>query len=715
MHPKVWKRDFPAKKEDKMRHTAVLLLLFGAICCYADTIYVDDDGPADFNNIQDAIDFAVYGDTIQVAEGTYAADITLKNGVALIGQDPNNTIIDGNDKEIGITSENCDSNTVLEGFTITKGFCFGMRNRYSSPRVHNCTFSNNHVEREGGGMYNYESSLIVTDCNFIDNDGGGMLNEYSSPIIINCTFSGNHARNGGGILNVNSNSTIMDCNFKNNLAHDGAGMNNYSGSKPNVINCVFSDNSAQNGGGMFNSDDSEPNVINCVFSGNSAYDDGGGMYNFESDPIVHNCSFYNNSVVAEYAHGGGMYNFESDPIVHNCSFYNNSAVDRYARGGGMYNFESDPIVHNCLFYNNSAAAWLAYGGGMYNNDGSKPMVTNCTFNNNSAFYGGGGMFNRRESSPTVTNCAFSRNTARNGGGMYNSDNNSTVTNCAFIGNTVIDRWGHGGGMYNRESDSVVTNCAFIGNSATGEHGRGGGMYNSDNNSTVTNCAFIDNSATGESGQGGGISNEFGYLMVTNCTFSDNSANESGGGMANLGRNYPTVTNSIFRANTADSSPQIYDSSDSLIITYSDIEGGWEGEGNIDADPCFAEPGYWADVNDPNIAVEPNDPNAIWIDGDYHLQSQGGRWDENSQSWVVDSNTSPCIDAGDWMSPVGFEPFPNGGRVNMGAYGGTAEASKSYFGDQPCETIIAGDINGDCIVNFIDFAIMSIHWLEDARP
>jgi hypothetical protein len=49
---------------------------------------------------------------------------------------------------------------------------------------------------------------------------------------------------------------------------------------------------------------------------------------------------------------------------------------------------------------------------------------------------------------------------------------------------------------------------------------------------------------------------------------------------------------------------------------------------------------------------------------------------------------------------------------MGAYGGTAEASKSYFGKPPCELIIAGDINGDCAVDFKDFAIMALHWLDD---
>ena len=80
---------------------------------------------------------------------------------------------------------------------------------------------------------------------------------------------------------------------------------------------------------------------------------------------------------------------------------------------------------------------------------------------------------------------------------------------------------------------------------------------------------------------------------------------------------------------------------------------WE-EGNIDIEPLFADPD----------------------NGDYHLKSQAGRWDPAGESWIMDELTSSCIDAGDPNSPVADEPEPNGGRINMGAYGGSAEASKS---------------------------------------
>jgi hypothetical protein len=129
----------------------------------------------------------------------------------------------------------------------------------------------------------------------------------------------------------------------------------------------------------------------------------------------------------------------------------------------------------------------------------------------------------------------------------------------------------------------------------------------------------------------------------------------------------------------------------ITISYSDIKGGqagiydpyieviW-GQGNIDADPLFADMGYWVDMNEPNIIVEPNDPNnELWVDGDYHLKSEAGRWNPVSEIWVIDDVTSPCIDTGDPNSPVKNEPEPNGGIINMGAYGGTAEAGKSPSG------------------------------------
>ena len=155
---------------------------------------------------------------------------------------------------------------------------------------------------------------------------------------------------------------------------------------------------------------------------------------------------------------------------------------------------------------------------------------------------------------------------------------------------------------------------------------------------------------------------------------------------------------------------------SMLLSYSLLSGGVDsivdpnnnitwGIGNIDVDPCFAAPGRWDAKGTPM-----DESDDFYVAGDYHLKSQTGRFDPNTQAWVQDDITSPCIDAGDPNNPIGLEPFPNGGRINMGAYGGTTEASKSYFGGPVCVTVLAGDVNGDCRVDHLDFALLATHWL-----
>jgi hypothetical protein len=117
-----------------------------------------------------------------------------------------------------------------------------------------------------------------------------------------------------------------------------------------------------------------------------------------------------------------------------------------------------------------------------------------------------------------------------------------------------------------------------------------------------------------------------------------------------------VVNCIFR----DGGDEIYNDDGSVVnVTFSNVQdanprGPFPGAGNIDADPHFADPDS----------------------GDYHLKSEAGRWDVESQSWILDKTTSPCIDSGDAAMTLGAEPVPNGGVINMGAYGGTVWASKS---------------------------------------
>jgi hypothetical protein len=108
-----------------------------------------------------------------------------------------------------------------------------------------------------------------------------------------------------------------------------------------------------------------------------------------------------------------------------------------------------------------------------------------------------------------------------------------------------------------------------------------------------------------------------------------------------------------------------------------------GPGNKNVDPCFAHVGDYSEG----------------IVGDYHLKSQAGRWDSQSNIWLVDAAGSLCIDAGSPSSPLGNETgSPRNKRINMGAYGGTAQASKT-----PANWSLLADLTNDGIVDQRDFA------------
>jgi parallel beta-helix repeat protein len=364
--------------------------------------------------------------------------------------------------------------------------------------------------------------------------------------------------------------------------------------------------------------------------------------------------------------GGGMHNYTGSPTIKSCTFkYNWSAI-----GGGMLNYMgSNPTMANCVF---SANYSDGSAGGVLNDQNSSPMFAYCTFSGNTSENNGGGITNYHNSNPTLINCRFISNTAGpHGGGMYNLDVDPNLTNCTFIGNRAM----YGGAMLNTGVSNVtIFNCTFTGNSA---EAIGGGMWNHlDSNITLINCLFSENSA-GLKG-GGMICGANSNSTLKNCTFSRNSGQYGGGGIQNDSNYELNLANCILWDNING------EIEGSAIVSYSDVEGGWPGLGNIDIDPCFV------DANN----------------GDYHLKSQAGRWDPNSKSWVKDDVTSPCIDSGNPGCPEVNEPLPNGNRINMGAYGGTAEASKS-----PEYWRSIADLTNDWIVDSNDLKVFADYWLQ----
>ena len=216
------------------------------------------------------------------------------------------------------------------------------------------------------------------------------------------------------------------------------------------------------------------------------------------------------------------------------------------------------------------------------------------------------------------------------------------------------------------------NCLLTGLVITGGKGRQAAAIRCTAGSpTISNCLIVGNRATDSDSAAVYCTDS--RAVFINCTIADNCAGSLGAAVTL--RNSPvTVVNSILWGNAP---MQILSSgAGKPVVRYSAIAGGWPATGNLAANPLFAVASRWVDEEDPAEAVKPDFPNALWVMGDYHLQSQVGRWDSAASKWLRDTLSSPCIDAGDPTTPVGQEPSPNGGIINLGAYGGTGQASKS---------------------------------------
>jgi hypothetical protein len=322
---------------------------------------------------------------------------------------------------------------------------------------------------------------------------------------------------------------------------------------------------------------------------------------------------------------------------------------------------------------------------------------------------GGGMCLAKESTATVSNSIFRTNKGFIGGGIY----------CDMTG-----------------TNTIIKNCRFVGNK-TSITGAGGGLFFTGNCSSLS---FSQCLVTGNLGnEGGGICcYQAENFSIQNCTISGNRVYHAGSGLACMNSN-GLLLNSIVWDNLSAQEEQIIlnadqDNQSRLVVSYCNVKDDIEGvkindnaildwlEGNLTSDPCFARPGQWNQD--------------IWQEGDYHLRSRAGRWDpcfyrscnlypdsrinlrdvaifscawlqegpelaadlnwdlrvdimdlfvlieqwrnqnKNIGRIVFDTVTSPCIDRGDPTSVVAEELWPHGNRINLGAFGGTVEASYS---------------------------------------
>ena len=271
----------------------ILISLCLTSTALATTWTVDDDGKADFNNIQAAVDAASDGDEIVVMPGTYtgtgdAVIDMLGKGVTLRSTDHSNhsvvaaTILNGENQRRVVVCDSGETNqTILKGFTIQNGYASKYPDWFSTPwRL-----------------------------------GGGMLIKDSSPVVSYCIFINNVATWGGGVLcgvdSYVSSTTFNDCVFESNTTTlGGGGLYSFSGSC-NITNCTFNNNFSTSidawGGGMVFQWGSGT-IDDCVVINNDSNGAGGGIYIYESSVHISNsilCSNDPSQISGGWTDGGG--------------------------------------------------------------------------------------------------------------------------------------------------------------------------------------------------------------------------------------------------------------------------------------------------------------------------------------------------------------------------------------------------------------------------
>ena len=357
----------------------------------------------------------------------------------------------------------------------------------------------------------------------------------------------------------------------------------------------------------------------------------GGFLPGDTDPLLRDYEANFTVIDGAFAVGG------TDPALHVIAGDNDTTLDGFTvtgafspgttyDGAGMYvDGYHNLTVSNCHFENNVT---YGDGGGMMLVNAQNTTVSHCTFTANRSFNGGAVLVSEGANN-LFKNCTFTTNQSGwDGAGVYVDRGQTVFRECAFTMNTATHA---GGGLFtvNTGADTEFQQCLFSANKAQ----LGGGLFNwTASAHRIVNCLIVNNKATGEGG-GGVFNNDSAIPVIMNCSFYGNAAPPgSGGGMANDHLSAPIVTNCILWGDLSDEIVNLNGSTP--VTTYSDVQGGYAGEGNLSVDPLY---------DDPLAAA-------------FSLKT---------------SPLSPCIDAGTAAGAPNADydntARPQGSAVDMGAY------------------------------------------------
>ncbi|MEW6746638.1 MAG: DUF6531 domain-containing protein [Planctomycetota bacterium] len=297
------------------------------------------------------------------------------------------------------------------------------------------------------------------------------------------------------------------------------------------------------------------------------------------------------SSVVRFRNGEGLGSVLSGFTITNGSGTPVESENRYGGGILCYDHSSATIEYNTVS-NNTACG----GGGISCLRYCSPVIRGNTIANNTALQDGGGSYRQGggiscmySSSPQIIGNLLIDNTAGSNGGGINCryDCGPTIASNEIRGNR--SRWANGGGINLNQcgtTTDIRNNLIIANTSGNGSEDHAGGIHVYQSVATLADNLIALNVTTG---YGGGLScADASVITLSQNTFAGNSA-AYGGAVRVWTTATVTVRNSILWGNTAYTSPSIYDEGGMLTVTYSDIEGGWTGTGNINTDPLFLNP------------------------------------------------------------------------------------------------------------------------------
>ncbi len=366
---------------------------------------------------------------------------------------------------------------------------------------------------------------------------------------------------------------------------------------------------------------------------------GGGILCLNSGPCIRSNLITRNRIVAPVAIGGaveaigygaftGYVVLDANRITDNSVHATSTSSPLWGGSGGVDLSGANARVVNNVIERDTAIGYLGvYGGGMTitaSTDGYWPTaeITGNAFRSNYAAAQtqgvvGGGMELSWTGNVTVNENSFENNVAvcpsssqAVGGGVHATDQTKfgcglkTFLHNRFLNNVVsCPGLSDGGGLEFYKASFTISGCIFDGNRLTGtvagSTGGGAGVSTNTSSFRIENSIFINNVSDLD---GGGllVSSENQVTeerILVNCTIVGNRAGRGGGGMAVTGLPSFVSRNNIFWNDSAQTGSEVYPGTAEVNMECCDVQGGYSGLGNIDADPGFALPRVDSLTND----------------------------------------------------------------------------------------------------------------------